>query len=238
MSVKMRDRLLRAFLLTCLASCVSGCAGYWADRGRDAADIFTLALGNGLGGKARVGPITAGLLADYTYAGLRGGEFCRQDLSSVDTGYESMAAIDWQYVVDNAERFNLAKLQRGKNFEASSVGNDVKIPLFSRVQPNSSNAYYTQVEAVLGLYASARVGCNPGELLDFILGFAAIDIYRDDLACGNRAGAPGSREEPGSIARKDRESECYKSFSSVTVSPTSNPSIASPGMLPSSPPNF
>jgi hypothetical protein len=176
-------------LLGVLVTVLSGCAsGYWADRGRDAADIVTVAVGNGLGAKARAGPITAGLLDDYTYAGLRGGELCRQDLSQAGTDYESLGAIDSQFVIDNAERFNLTVLGRGKNFEASSVGDSVKVPLFSALQTdNASAAYYTEIEAVLGLYASARVGVNVGELVDFILGWAAIDIFHDDLA--GRAGA-------------------------------------------------
>ena len=40
--------------------------------------------------------------------------------------------------------------------------------------------HYTQVEVVAGLLFSVRAGVNPGELLDFLLGWAGIDIYGDD----------------------------------------------------------
>jgi hypothetical protein len=33
---------------------------------------------------------------------------------------------------------------------------------------------------LLGLGGTLRLGFNPGELLDFILGWTAIDIYNDD----------------------------------------------------------
>ena len=42
-------------------------------------------------------------------------------------------------------------------------------------------AYLTQVEAVVGLGPSIRLGFNPGELLDFILGWVTLDIFNDDL---------------------------------------------------------
>ena len=42
-------------------------------------------------------------------------------------------------------------------------------------------SYYNQIEAVIGVGPSLRLGFNPGELLDFILGWTTIDIYKDDL---------------------------------------------------------
>ena len=42
-------------------------------------------------------------------------------------------------------------------------------------------SYFSQIEAVLGVVISVRVGFNPGELLDFILGWFGIDIYDDDI---------------------------------------------------------
>jgi hypothetical protein len=178
----MKNNFKINFLLLSL-SLICGCAtsGYWADRARDGADIFSLAVGQGLGVKARIGPVTAGLLEDYTAAGLRGGEFCRQDLSERDIDYDKLRAIDGQFIVDNAERFNLTKLQRRKNFEASSLGGGMHIPLLSLLQSDSSFAYYAQIEAVAGLYGSVRVGFNVGELFDFIIGWTTIDILHDDI---------------------------------------------------------
>jgi hypothetical protein len=61
---------------TTSALCVlcSGCAtGYLADRVRDGADVFTLTMSAGLGARARVGPLHAGLNATVGDIGLRGG---------------------------------------------------------------------------------------------------------------------------------------------------------------------
>ena len=41
--------------------------------------------------------------------------------------------------------------------------------------------YLTQIEVAAGLGGTLRLGFNPGELLDFILGFTTIDIFNDDL---------------------------------------------------------
>ena len=43
--------------------------------------------------------------------------------------------------------------------------------------------YYTQVEAAAGLLLipSVRLGLNPGELIDFVLGWTTLDIFQDDL---------------------------------------------------------
>jgi hypothetical protein len=41
-------------------------------------------------------------------------------------------------------------------------------------------AYYSQIEVVAGLLFTVRAGVNPGELLDFLLGWTTLDIYGDD----------------------------------------------------------
>ena len=46
-----------------------------ADRGRDAADIFTLTIGTGAGGKLRVGPIQLAAVENADLVGLRSGQF-------------------------------------------------------------------------------------------------------------------------------------------------------------------
>jgi len=44
--------------------------------------------------------------------------------------------------------------------------------------------YYSQIEVAAGILLTVRVGVNPGEFLDFLLGWTGIDIYGDDsLAC-------------------------------------------------------
>jgi hypothetical protein len=50
--------------------------------------------------------------------------------------------------------------------------------------PNSITPYLTQVEATVGVVGTMRIGLNPGELLDFLLGWTTLDFYRDDAAHG------------------------------------------------------
>lgn len=161
----------------------SGCATtYMSDRGRDAADIFTATVGIGAGAKARVGPIQAGLLGDCHLTGLRAGKFpCRQQQCDIP------ATFDLQAVA-----FGLQCLrcddhipgQRGKEFEADFNW----IPFWAPAKPHgfppevpSCPAYWSQIEVVIGLGPTIRLGFNPGELVDFLLGWVHVDIYKDDL---------------------------------------------------------
>ncbi len=41
--------------------------------------------------------------------------------------------------------------------------------------------YYTQCEVCLGVLRGVRLGVNPGELLDFLLGWTTLDTFNDDL---------------------------------------------------------
>jgi hypothetical protein len=40
--------------------------------------------------------------------------------------------------------------------------------------------YYSQIEVVAAAGVSLRIGFNPGELLDFFLGWFGVDTYHDD----------------------------------------------------------
>lgn len=42
-------------------------------------------------------------------------------------------------------------------------------------------SYLYQIEMTLGIYGGIRIGFNPAELLDFVLGFTTYDLYDDDL---------------------------------------------------------
>ena len=75
------------------------------------------------------------------------------------------------------ERFTCARQRgvpwkRGKDFLAGAP-----LPFLGlATQPE----YYTQIDVVLGILGTVRFGFNPGELIDFILGWSTLDIYRDD----------------------------------------------------------
>ena len=40
---------------------------------------------------------------------------------------------------------------------------------------------FTQIEILFGLGITFRLGFNPGELIDFLLGWSTVDIYHDDI---------------------------------------------------------
>ncbi len=46
---------------------------------------------------------------------------------------------------------------------------------------SSNPSHHTQIEVVAGLGLTLRLGFNPGELLDFVIGFTSLDMYGDDL---------------------------------------------------------
>lgn len=74
---------------------------------------------------------------------------------------------------------------RRKNFRARSPFGTKQSAwktssLFRKKEAFVSAHYFTQLEVSIGLYGGVKIGFNPGELLDFLLGFIGIDIYNDD----------------------------------------------------------
>jgi hypothetical protein len=184
-----------ALLLAGVNVFTSGCAttGYWADRRRDAMDVFTFQIGYGLGAKARVGPVQSGLLADIGGVGIRGGDI----LGFKDfwpAGYDEAAKQDYVGVVIGMEGFggSDASNRRGKSFGAKQVA-FVSYPITHPEEHQrrwldehhivlNPAPYYSQIEVVAAAGLSVRVGFNPGELVDFLLGWFGADIYHDDLS--------------------------------------------------------
>ena len=171
--------MLRIVLLIGALACGTGCTtGYWIDRGRDAADVFTFAASPAIGVRARFGPISSGLaLHDTPSWGLAGGKV------GVLEHHESKYGTDFpcfELLLFGYEEFRPRGIpkERDKGYSsymlfmvnAEEMDHRVVIPPF-----------WTQIEITAGLFVGGKVGFNPGELLDFILGFAGIDIYDDDL---------------------------------------------------------
>jgi len=155
-----------------LAACVvaSGCAapGFLADRKRDALDIVTASVGYGVGAKVHAGPLNVGLLGNLDSHGLRGGVV--GDISGPEGAIYSV--VDVNVLGFGVESF-WEGLARRKEYSAVS--------LFGIGFAGSKLAYYTQLEVVIALGGSLRLGLNPGELLDFALGWVGLDIFGDDL---------------------------------------------------------
>jgi hypothetical protein len=181
-----------AFVIVFSILLCTGCASsnYFMNRGQDAADILTLTCGSGTGLKGRVGPFHLGLLHAEDRAGLRGGSVKKWDdcidivnvvpIHYPDTGSygpEVCTAEDFEVIPSNKKK------DRGKGYRARGTK-----PFFVREIRSTKwedgqlfHPYFTQLEVVLGLGVSLRAGVNPGEAIDFLLGFINIDFFGDDL---------------------------------------------------------
>lgn len=175
--------------------CIAGCAnsgGYFADRGRDAADVFTVTLGVGGGAKARVGPVQAGLIYQEDSTGLRNGALFAtkpsfvlfsSDNDDFDFDFEEAEkkGIDLNLLVIGLEHSNSDStiVERRKDFHTFNFVIPVAI-----VEPDSKHLrphYYFQIEGLIALGPSLRLGFNAGELVDFLLGWTTVDIFNDDI---------------------------------------------------------
>jgi hypothetical protein len=57
-------------------------------------------------------------------------------------------------------------------------------------------AYHSDLEVTLALGWGVRLGLNPGEALDFLLGWCFVDLYDDDQAPAAAAWRPAWLDEP------------------------------------------
>ena len=176
-----------------LAAISTGCATpYMADRGRDAADIFTAAIGVGVGAKGRIGPVTVGVCANMDVAGVRNGLLLdaldpNVDLQSTIVPLPPCVADSPPYLCFGFEALQMRSPTLSKHelgMLAYSEFPFITTSLYSGEEDAPLSArwkYWTQIEVVAALGPSIRAGFNPGELLDFILGWTTIDIYNDDI---------------------------------------------------------
>jgi len=212
-----------------LLACMTGCAStnaYLTDRGRDAADIFTVSGGMGLGAKARVGFIQAGWLINRDLIGLRSGIlFSRTNFTAETYASRSTANDDgvlsyngpfYRNNIEDSERglydltmgvvnlpFVLITLPilwpyygagAGRGSE-HVTGRDqfrpIGFPKLRGKEIDSRNKFIfvthdsiqhiSQIEVVVGLFGSLRLGCNPGEMVDFLFGCFGVDVFNDDI---------------------------------------------------------
>jgi hypothetical protein len=196
-------RFVGLFLAACLSFMLAGCSTpYMQDRKRDALDMVTLTLGNGLGVQAHAGPMQGGLLADEDLGGIRAGEqfgrfyvfsdYARRKYADTRSGTPDLKNMTFNFLLLGLDMFDGGRgraqetsiRDRHKEVQGALIG-----PLWIPGQwiDNKSNepawpfiAQWTQLEATVGLWWSMRVGVNPGEMLDFLLGWATLDLYGDD----------------------------------------------------------
>ena len=169
-------------LMTLVAGCVlcSGCAstGYLGKRDRDFRDIVTVQVGYGVGAKVRTGPVFTGASWIWTPAGLSNGELYRGAMT------EEVCPADVAMLFTGVE-YSPRGAQRGKDYR--TPWNTVPfIALPEKIGEDTGSVwphpYYTDFRVSAGLGPAVTLGLNPGEFVDFLLGWFAIDIYGDDEA--------------------------------------------------------
>ena len=170
------------------------------DRGRDAADIFTLSTGTGGGAMARIGPVGTGLCLHFPSGGLRGGDWLGQDFINDGTPFPrnsdgALLLIGGQEfagtkVVQERGKVALSQMAFGVFVPRSTVARDSNIWIKTRECSRTAEdgrvrcsvlPYLTEIEVIAGLGTTLHLGFNVGELLDFILGWTTIDIFNDDI---------------------------------------------------------
>jgi hypothetical protein len=175
---------------------LGGCASssnYLARRWNDAKDICTVTVGLGAGAKARVGPLATGLSWTRDYAGLRGGYFGVFPPKENQSKDVELLAARWEETPSKEPIHVRAKdySSMGASFYGS--------PYWWTNEERPVYYYYSQIEIAVGAGGSLRVGFNPGELLDFLLGWFGVDLYGDEVVTSRKThGSPSSDEVPNS----------------------------------------
>lgn len=164
------------FILSVVAL-TGGCAstGYFADRAHDLGDVATFTLGDGIGARAVVGPLYVNSLIHFQEDRIgwqNGGPILLGD-ENVNRDHGSWFGFgqEWRH-------FSALQKERKKDYE---MGIADKIPFFMRFEDGRAVSRLTQLEVAAAVVLGVRVGVNPPELLDFILGWVSIDITKDDL---------------------------------------------------------
>ena len=167
---------LHFLLLLVLASLLSGGCGsaYMKNRVNDAADIFSLGAGVGIGAQARISFLQLGLMSNKEFLGLREG-------NAMIYGPETQAHdSDWLLYRHGNFTPLLDPVQQERRKSSNGYTGWV---LFSAPHTDRIHMHWlTQVELVGALGPSIRFGVNPLELVDFVLGFTTFDFFGDDIA--------------------------------------------------------
>ena len=209
---------------------IAGCAsdeGYLLDRYRDGADIFTATVGYGGGARARVGPIHVGAILNREKTGIRDGEFSLFNVykAPVYTKVSGEFELPFPIAIAEPKFFCLAEgyepegipAKRGKGYDVGSA-----IPFVSTKFKNKPDyktfqstlyPYFTQIEVSVGIGGSIKLGFNPGEMFDFILGWTTIDIFNDDIESKTKTDI-GQKD---SLNQKSTSSESGNQFKDLKI---------------------
>lgn len=191
-------------LFVALSSLIStGCASlknYSVDRGHDLADIVTLAAEkDSLGVTLQVGPLITGVAkSDGQGIGLRSGHIGTYDFQDYAYFFGGRKSFDGNDERDSTS-YDIESSILGLPFEvlgAGVIANPFCLPDpdpidWSLIDPpiicdDGGWQVFCQCEVSIGMYGGIRVGLNPAEVLDFILGWTTLDICGDDTASRSR----------------------------------------------------
>ena len=154
---------------------------YVIDRAQDALDIVTITGGLGLGANVRFGPVTTpSIITQVNYLGIEGGDPFF-GFGWKEGGTEFHGSV-FSYIINGWQIGNLTETTklRHKFYKAMYIfGMSTNKCVLDEPQYNYS--YFTQIEAVISVGPAIKLGFNPGELIDFLLGWTIIDIYNDDI---------------------------------------------------------
>ena len=177
---RMQAMPIRPALLALGLSFASGCATapYLQDRGRDAADVFSVTVGYGVGIRTQVGPLATsiGLIKDV--AGVMSGSA----LWSTSASPMSIGTLYLDFV-DGNNRTDTTRLRKKRYEQAHFAFLPFAYcePSFPYFNPNECH-YLTKLELAAGLGPSLRIAFNPVEFADFLLGLFTIDLFGDDIS--------------------------------------------------------
>lgn len=168
---------MKIILFVLLAISLTSCS-YTRNRINDAKDIFTLCVNPSLGCQVQAGPIRTGAGASISVYGMSdgciggfGGPRVLPPHQYVLIGPGGKETTTGWYYPDI--------LKRGKEYQQEQFFL-VGLPKYSNSKA-WMKPYYTQFEVDAGFVVGLKVGVNPGELLDFFLGFFGVDMYGDDI---------------------------------------------------------
>ncbi|MBN1675241.1 MAG: hypothetical protein JXR37_29645 [Kiritimatiellae bacterium] len=183
-----------------------GCAslGYMGDRARDAADVFMVHVGEGIGVSVQAGPLKGDVFGETERPILELGkaqsDAARLKILKEDKGIDrddprveerlkrmvesrtpnDILAVDlvhftWRH--GRADNLTCgASCTMFSNTDAYRDGTGYfEIGAKARIRPAS------QITAKIGLWLCLGLGFNLGEFADFLLGWTTVDVARDDL---------------------------------------------------------
>lgn len=223
-----RARLFSMLVLLTASLHLTGCATatkeYLVDRGRDAADIFSVGVGAGVGAQARVGMVHAGLLFHSDLIAFRGGKLVAGDLGANGGTAEAPLPIVFlrcnpgfyydEFQPEDKANADPILRQRHKYFSAWSFS-PLLTEIFATDPTNEKeiykaidapfHPYFSQIDVACGALLGVHVGFNPGELVDFLLGWFGIDICDDDLSAARQEQRKQRLKQAQEEARKAQE---------------------------------